>query len=135
MDAHAALAFVAMGDQEALAKLISGLEGLAALGRPLVAEVVLPLARGIEAFGAGAYEEAIGWLEPLDGQLVRVGGSHAQWEVFEDTLLQAYLRAGQFGRAEKLLRRRLARRTSARDVVWLEQATTGLAAEAADAAI
>jgi tetratricopeptide (TPR) repeat protein len=123
MDAHAALAFTAMGDAEAMAKLISGLETLAPI-RPLVDEVVLPLARGVQAFGASAYDEAIRWLEPLDGQLVRVGGSHAQWEVFEDTLLQAYLRAGQFERAEALLRRRLARRSSARDVVWLEQAVT-----------
>ena len=123
LDAHAALAFVAMGDADALARLISGLESLAA-DRPLVAEVMLPLARGLEAFGQGGYEDAIRWLEPLDGQLVRVGGSHAQWEVFEDTLLQAYLRAGRFEPAESLLRRRLARRSSARDIVWLEQATT-----------
>jgi tetratricopeptide (TPR) repeat protein len=122
LDAHAALAFTAMGDAEAMAKLIAGLEALAPT-RPLVDEVVLPLARGIQAFGEGGYDDAIRWLEPLDGQLVRVGGSHAQWEVFEDTLLQAYLRAGQFERAEALLRRRLARRSSARDVVWLEQAT------------
>lgn len=122
-DAHAALAFVASGDAEALARLIAGLEALA-VDRPLVAEVVLPLARGLAAFGQGGYQDAIRWLEPLDGQLVRVGGSHAQWEVFEDTLLQAYLRAGRFEPAEKLLRRRLARRSSARDVVWLEQATT-----------
>jgi tetratricopeptide (TPR) repeat protein len=126
MDSHAALAFVAMGDAEALSRLISGLEALAP-NRPLVAEVVLPLARGLEAFGQGGYEDAVRWLEPLDGQLVRVGGSHAQWEVFEDTLLQAYLRAGQLERAEALLRRRLARRSSARDVVWLEQATAGQA--------
>jgi tetratricopeptide (TPR) repeat protein len=127
LDAHAALAFVAMGDAEALARLITSLEALAAAGRPVVAEVVLPLARGLEAFGQGGYEEAIRWLEPLDGQLVRVGGSHAQWEVFEDTLLHAYLRAGQFERAEALLRRRLAQRSSARDIVWLEQATASRA--------
>jgi pentatricopeptide repeat protein len=128
LDAHAALAFVAMGDAEALARLITSLEALAAAGRPVAAEVVLPLARGLEAFGQGGYEEAIRWLEPLDGQLVRVGGSHAQWEVFEDTLLHAYLRAGQFERAEALLRRRLAQRSSARDIVWLEQATASRAA-------
>ena len=104
-----------MGDAEALAKLISGLEALAPT-RPVVEEVVLPLTRGVEAFGAGGYEEAIRWLEPLDGQLVRVGGSHAQWEVFEDTLLQAYLRASQFERAEALLRRRLAR--ARRPATW-----------------
>src|SRR4029453_13822940 len=101
---------VARGASEGLARLISGLEALAGAGRPLVSEVVLPLARGLEAFGQGGYEDAIGWLEPLDGELGRVGGSHAQWEVFEDTLLHAYLRAGRFERAEALLRRRLARR-------------------------
>jgi tetratricopeptide (TPR) repeat protein len=127
-DAHAALAFAAMGDREAMATLIAGLEALAT-NRPLVSEVVLPLARGIEAFGQGGYDEAIGWLEPLDGQLVRVGGSHAQWEVFEDTLLQAYLRTGRFEPAEALLRRRLAQRSSARDIAWLEQATTARAAD------
>ena len=129
LDAHAALAFVAMGDAEALSRLISSLEALSS-SRPLVSEVVLPLARGLEAFGQGGYTDAIRWLEPLDGQLVRVGGSHAQWEVFEDTLLHAYLRASQFERAEALLRRRLAQRSSARDVVWLEQATAAQAASA-----
>jgi tetratricopeptide (TPR) repeat protein len=122
LDAHAALAFAAMGDKPAMAQLISGLEELAAAGRPVVSEVVLPLTRGIQAFGEGGYEEAVRWIEPLDGQLVRVGGSHAQWEVFEDTLLQAYLRTGRFDSAADLLRRRLSKRSSARDIVWLEQA-------------
>ena len=34
--------------------------------------------------------------EPRLDQLARIGGSHAQREVFEDTLLEAYLRAEQF---------------------------------------
>jgi hypothetical protein len=54
--------------------------------------------------------------------VVRVGGSNAQREVFEDTLLQAYLRAGHHTQAESLLRQRLARRPSARDTLWLQQA-------------
>lgn len=124
LDAHAALVFAAMGDEAALAKLIAGLEELAAAGRPVFAEVLVPLARGIQAFSHGAYDDAVRWIEPLDGQLVQVGGSHAQFEVFEDTLLHAYLRSGRFEQAEALLRRRLARRSSARDVVWLERATT-----------
>jgi hypothetical protein len=124
LDAHAALAFAAMGDTEAMGKLISGLEELATAGRPVVSEVVLPLTRGIQAFGEGGYEEAVHWIEPLDGQLVRVGGSHAQWEVFEDTLLHAYLRTNRFEAAANLLRRRLDKRSSARDIVWLEQATS-----------
>jgi len=45
--------------------------------------------------------------------------------VFEDTLLEAYLRAGQFDHAEALLRKRLNRRPSTRDFVWLGRAQAG----------
>jgi uncharacterized protein HemY len=61
-------------------------------------------------------------LEPVADQVVRVGGSNAQREVFADTLLQAYLRAGHYTKAESSLRKRLARRPSARDTLWLQQA-------------
>jgi pentatricopeptide repeat protein len=63
-------------------------------------------------------------LEPLSGELVRIGGTNAQREVFEDTLVEAYLRACEFDKAESLLRRRLSRRSSARDLVWLQRAQT-----------
>jgi hypothetical protein len=65
-------------------------------------------------------------LEPVVDQVVRIGGSNAQREVFEDTLLQAYLRAGCYAQAESLLHKRLARRPSARDTLWLQQAQTSL---------
>jgi pentatricopeptide repeat protein len=76
----------------------------------------------MQAFARGSYEEAVRLIEPLAEQLVRIGGSDAQREVFEDTLLEGYFRAGRFEQAEALLRRRLGRRGSARDVVWLERA-------------
>ena len=71
-------------------------------------------------------------LEPLAGQLARIGGSHAQREVFEDTLLEAYLRAEQFDRAEDMLQERLGRRASVRDTFWMGrvQAGTGETASA-----
>jgi hypothetical protein len=55
--------------------------------------------------------------------LPRIGGSHAQREIFEDTLIIAYLRSGQAAKAEPLLRSRLGRRSSARDQAWLAQCT------------
>jgi pentatricopeptide repeat protein len=121
-DSHAALAYAAVGDEAAMAKLIDGLRDLAAKGNEVAESVVLPLAYGIQAFARGAYEDTIRLLEPLAGQLVRIGGSDAQREVFEDTLLEAYFRAGRFEQAESLLRRRLSRRGSARDAVWLDRA-------------
>jgi pentatricopeptide repeat protein len=42
--------------------------------------------------------------------------------VFEDTMLEAYLRAEQFDKAEAMLRTRLQRRDSVRDLFWLGRA-------------
>ena len=86
---------------------------------------MLPLVQGIWAFAQGAYDEAIQCIEPIADQIVRIGGSNAQREVFEDTLLEAYLRAGRYAPAEALLRRRLGRRPSARDLFWLGRAQIG----------
>src|SRR5439155_1583750 len=123
LDVHAALAYTAMGDEAAMTKLLDGLQAVAERGSALTMEVVLPLARGLQAFGQGNFLRAISLIEPLSDQIVRVGGSHAQREVFEDTLLQACFKTGRFEQGETLLRKRLSQRSSARDAVWLEQAT------------
>jgi tetratricopeptide (TPR) repeat protein len=126
-DTHAALAFAVAGDDVSMGHMIDRLQGLAAAGDVLAGEVTLPLAQGIDAFAHGAYSEAVRRLEPLFteprlDQLARIGGSHAQREVFEDTLLEAYLRAEQFEKAEAMLRTRLQRRDSVRDLFWLGRA-------------
>jgi tetratricopeptide (TPR) repeat protein len=120
--AHAALAYAAAGDLAALEKLARGIQLLARQGDALAAAVTLPLVQGIAAFGWGAYDEAADQLQAVAGQLVRLGGTNAQREVFEETLLVAQLRAGRLDRAEALLRHRLARRSSARDLAWLTRA-------------
>ena len=51
-----------------------------------------------------------------------MGGSHAQWELFEETMVVSYLRLGRNAEAARLLRRRLAGRASTRDARWLAQA-------------
>ena len=105
-------------------RMIDRLQGLADAGDVLVRDVTLPLAQGMHAFAQGAYSEAVRYLAPLFteprlDQLARIGGSHAQREVFEDTMLEASLRAEQFDQAEAMLRARLRRRDSARDLFWL----------------
>ena len=47
--------------------------------------------------------------------VVRIGGSHAQRELWEDTLIVAYLRAGHGEQGRRLISTRLDRRPSARD--------------------
>ena len=127
-DAHAALAFAAGGHTDEMGKLISGLDAMAGEGNALSREVMLPLAKGVEAFANGAYDDAADNLDGLVDQLARIGGSHAQREVFEDTILESYIRSGRFDKAQDLLHTRLKRRTSVRDEVWLER-TMGVAAD------
>ena len=122
-DAHAALAFTVAGDDASFNKLVDGLQSMADGGNTCALEATLPLVKGIGAFGQGDYAEAVRLLEPV--RLTRIGGSHAQRLVFEDTLLEAYLRAGEFEKATTMLRQRLGQRESARDNFWLARAQEG----------
>jgi hypothetical protein len=65
---------------------------------------------GLHAFARGEYPEAVARIAPLGERIVEVGGSHAQREVFHDTLLAAALRGGDVARSRGLLERRLAKR-------------------------
>ncbi len=124
-DAHAALALAGGDDTQGMDRLLDRLTIAAKSGDPLISEVSLPLAKGISAFAHGDYAEAVIQLEPVFPQLARIGGSHAQREVFEDTMLEAYLRAEEFEKAEDMLRTRLKRRESARDTFRLAQVQDG----------
>ncbi|MGE3538089.1 MAG: hypothetical protein AB7N91_11730 [Candidatus Tectimicrobiota bacterium] len=123
--AHAAMALAASDDQAGLTMMLEHLQHTAEQGDLCTREMVVPLVQGIAAFAQGAYARAAALLEPVCPQLVRIGGSHAQREVFEDTLLEAYLRAEQCDKAETMLAERLARRASARDMFWLGRAQVG----------
>ena len=127
-DVHAGLAYSSAGDAAALDRLIVGLRALEAKGHPIAGTVALPLVRGAAAIAAGDYLGALAHIEPVDAQIHRIGGSHAQWEVFEETMVICQLRAGRYEDAERLVRRRLGRRASVRDLAWLDQARAGIAA-------
>lgn len=118
-DAHAALAFCVAGNTELSNKLTSRLIELSNTGDSLVREITLPLVRGIDAFASKSYDDAVNYLEPVFPQLARIGGSHAQREVFEDTLLAAYLFSGQYEKGQEMLDSRLKKRASVRDSFWL----------------
>lgn len=124
-DAHAALVLAGGGDEPGLERMLERLTVAAQSGDRTIAEVSLPLAKGIGAFAHGDYTEAVAQLEPVFPQLARIGGSHAQREVFEDTMLEAYLRAEQFEKAEDMLRTRLKQRESIRDTYRLAQVQEG----------
>ena len=118
-DLHAALAEAATGDDDGVQSRIAGLQRLAQDGRLPPGEAALALCSGAAALGRSDNAEAARILESTLTDLPRIGGSHAQREVFEDSLIVAYLRSGQSAKAAPLLRSRLTRRPSARDEAWL----------------
>jgi tetratricopeptide (TPR) repeat protein len=125
-EVHAALAYAACGDEAALTKLMDGLRALDAKGNPIAGRVVLPLVRGAAAFAAGDYAGALAHFEPVESEMHRIGGSHAQWELFEETMVLCYLELERYDDALRLVRRRLARRASPRDRRWLARASARL---------
>lgn len=120
-DVHAALAYAAAADDAAISALVDGLRERAAAGRLPAGDGVIALVQGIHAFASGAYDDAVQLIEPVAHEVIRIGGSHAQREVIEDTLLEAYLRTGRWPHAESLLTERLARRYSPRDLRALQR--------------
>ena len=120
-DLHAALAEAAIGDDEAVRGRVAGLRGLAGEGRLPPGEAAPALCEGVLAVARDDPAEAVRILETALGDLPRIGGSHAQREVFEDTLIVAAMRSRQSEKAAVLLQARLARRPSQRDREWLRQ--------------
>ena len=112
-DWHAMMAFVGAGRPKGQAAVLASLERAAA-GEPDTAsfarEVGLPVARAVQAFGQGRYEQAVALLRPVRSSAGRFGGSHAQRDLLDLTLLEAALRAGLQPLARALAAERLARR-------------------------
>jgi len=119
-DVHHALAAAAIGS-EALDARLTQLEARAADGKLAPGRAAIDICRGVKAFADGDNDGAIRLLEPVMDELVRIGGSHAQRELWEDTLIVAYLRGGYAEKAAGLISARLERRPSARDAAWSRQ--------------
>ena len=125
-EVHAAFAYAACGDEAALSRMMDGLRALGAKGHPIAANVVLPLVQGTVAFAAGDHAGALRHFEPVEAEMHRIGGSHAQWEIYEETMVQCYLALERYDDVLRLVQRRLARRASPRDLKWLERASAQL---------
>ena len=71
-------------------------------------DVGLPLARALLAFEHGKYAATIDLLRPLRNIAQRFGGSHAQRDLIDLTLIEAAYRAGETGLVRALANERLA---------------------------
>jgi len=111
-DVHAAVAHAASGDTVALEGLTQALREADHAGRLAAGPVVPALADAFGAFARGNWEATIAILAPVLDQHVRIGGSRAQRDLVELTLLAAYLQTGRADEARALLARRHDRRPS-----------------------
>jgi len=118
-DFHMALLAAATGDKAALAQRVEALDGLLKVSSLPAGPVVPAICQAALAFAEEDYARCIQLLEPVAGEVVRIGGSGAQREILEDTLLVSLMRSGEAQKARALLDKRLHRRPSLRDARWL----------------
>lgn len=98
-DVHAMMAFVGTGrwdlaDRQ-LATMVRSLERDGS-NQAMTGEVGLPVSRAIYAFGRGDYGAAVDLLRPIRSIAGRFGGSHAQRDLLDLTLLEAASRGRRF---------------------------------------
>jgi len=102
-DLHVILAQAVMRDDRALDDRARQMEHLAREGRYPSCSYLPTLARGFAAFESRDFAGAIEALAPLAGQNERIGGSRAQHDLIEFTLLKAYIEASRLEDARRLL--------------------------------
>ena len=80
--------------------------------------VIAEACRALADFADGDANAAADRLLEHETDLVTIGGSRAQLEVLDDTLITALSRSGRVNSATERLQARLARRPSLRDRRW-----------------
>ena len=128
-DMHAVMAYVGAGriaDAETLlaarASYVAQVRGDTVTNVAMTREVGLPVARAIVAFGQEHYDDVVDELLPIRYVVNRCGGSHAQRDVVQRTLLEAAIRSGRYAVARELLSERLGVNPCS-PYAWLKQAT------------
>ncbi|WTW93012.1 tetratricopeptide repeat protein [Streptomycetaceae bacterium NBC_01309] len=141
-DVHAVMAYLGAGRVGEAETLVGDRQTWLAAPHPgmsnhaMTEEVGVPVCRALIAFAQGRYDQTVDLLLPLRHRLNTYGGSHAQRDAVQKTLLEAAIRAGRDDLARTLLSERIGVRPSS-PYNWLTRARLaerlGQAAEAAAA--
>jgi len=102
-DMHIALTEAVAGNAAALEGRERQIDELVRDGRYPSGPLVPAVSRGFAAFERRDCSATIDALEPVAGELERIGGSRAQLDLVEFTLLKAYLGADRPGDARRML--------------------------------
>ena len=133
-DMHAMIAFVGadrVKEQQAVLEaqraVLDGELTVAADNLAFTREVGHPATRAIQAFGQGRYAECVELLRPIRHISHRFGGSHAQRDLLDQTLIEASRRAGFDALTIALVRERVALRPRSPLAALLDQRAQPLA--------
>jgi hypothetical protein len=115
---HAIMAFIGTGELDRAREVVAALDSVAhevardgdraATGSLMTRAVGLPVCRSLVHFASGEYEQVLSALLPIRTRIHEFGGSHAQRDAVERTLLEAAIRAGRTDLANALVSERLA---------------------------
>ncbi|HKT18487.1 MAG TPA: tetratricopeptide repeat protein [Stellaceae bacterium] len=113
-DVHYAMALAASRDDEAGAAWLASSRAYAGAMREtqaaVMAEIGIVLGEAAEAHRRGAYARAVDLLLPRRDAVRRIGGSHAQRDLFAQLLIDSAIKSGRHAVARMLLAERLAQR-------------------------
>jgi Tfp pilus assembly protein PilF len=102
-DMHIALAEAVAGNDAALEAREGQIDELTRNGRYPSGPLIPAVSRAFAAFERQDFSAAIDALEPIAGELERIGGSRAQLDLVELTLLKAYVSADRLDDARRML--------------------------------
>jgi tetratricopeptide (TPR) repeat protein len=109
-DLHCAFAAARSPEPDHAARLRQSLDEYERLGsgenRQVTSEIGRRLIDGVLAFAANDYKRAVEAILPVRNDAARIGGSHAQREIINLTLIAAAQRSGQMSLARALLAER-----------------------------
>lgn len=105
LEVHRAIACAMAGDSSAVDSIVKGMRDADATGRFPWGTVMPDAIEGMAAFARGDDPRAIELLLPRIDEYVRIGGSHAQRDLFQHTLVAAYLRDGRLDEARNIAQR------------------------------
>ncbi|HUI13104.1 MAG TPA: tetratricopeptide repeat protein [Xanthobacteraceae bacterium] len=110
-DAHFCLALAAHGDFDVARRHLASMTDFAAQSQGWRAEatrnVLVPLCEGILAYEQGHYDKATDLLWTVRNDIVSIGGSHAQRDLFAQIICHAAVRARNLPVARSLLSERV----------------------------
>ena len=119
VNAHLAMAYASVGDADALSRLERDVAARLAEGAQSSGPVVSMVCNAIGAHGLGRYASARERMLEAMPDLERLGGSHAQRDVFIDLAISAAVRSGAAKIAGHIARQRWTRRARHLDAKWL----------------